>query len=81
MVTSAAAAMARNRRTAPALREWSRSTRCSTSLRWADVQLTIRQLEELLARVRPAVSVRQLLAAGDPAARLRRRRRAWGEGR
>ena len=51
----------------------------------ADVQLTISELEELLARLRPAVTVRQLLAAVDPAtlraALLLRRRRASGEGR
>ena len=52
----------------------------------ADVQLTISELEELLARLRPALAVRQLLAAVDPAALraallLLRRRRASGEGR
>jgi hypothetical protein len=51
----------------------------------ADRQLTIGELRELLARLRPAVAVRQLLAAVDPAtsraALLRRRRRTLGEGR
>jgi hypothetical protein len=51
----------------------------------ADVQLTIGELEELLARLRPALAVRQLVAAVDPAtlqaAPLRRRRRMLGEGR
>ena len=51
----------------------------------ADVQLTISELEELVARLRPAVAVRQDLAAVDPgtlrAALLLRRRRGSGEGR
>ena len=55
----------------------------------ADVQLTIGELEELLARLRPAVTVRQHLAGVDPATLraalllllLLRRRRALGEGR
>jgi hypothetical protein len=51
----------------------------------ADVQLTIGELVELLARLRPALAVRQLLAAVDTATLqavlLRRRRRMLGEGR
>jgi hypothetical protein len=51
----------------------------------ADVQLTIGELDGLLARLRRALAVRQLLAAVDPAtlqaALLGRRRRMLGEGR
>jgi hypothetical protein len=51
----------------------------------ADVQLTIGELDEQLARLRRALAVRQLLAAVDPAALqaalLGRRRRMLGEGR
>ena len=83
MVTSEATAA--TRRTAAARREWPRSTSCSTWLRRAQVQPTIGELEELLARPRPALAVRHPVAAVDPAmlraALLRRRRRTLGEGR